>query len=187
MPDGARPHRRRRVPAGRFPRGEHFPETPGMPYIVAMLGRLILLFTLFPILELYLLIQLGQLIGALPTVGIVLATGVLGAFLARREGFAIWTRIQEQLAQGLFPADDMIDGLMVFGAGVVLVTPGVITDILGILILFPPTRRPIRKFIAKRLRRMADTRETRFYGFSRNVTHTGTERDVGGDDSHTSL
>jgi len=135
-----------------------------------MLGRLIFLFTVFPIVELYLLIQLGQAIGALATVGIVLVTGVLGAYLARREGFAIWTRVQEQLAQGLFPADDMIDGLMVFGSGVVLVTPGVITDILGILVLFPPTRRPIRHWITKRLQRMAASRETHVYGFTRNVT-----------------
>jgi UPF0716 protein FxsA len=137
-----------------------------------MLGRLILLFTIVPIIELYLLIQLGQAIGALATVGIVLLTGVLGAFLARREGFAIWTKIQEQLAQGLFPADKMVDGLMVFGAGVVLVTPGLITDILGLLILFPPTRRPIRKWIAKRLGAMATHRETHIYGFTRNVTDT---------------
>ena len=135
-----------------------------------MLGRLILLFTIVPIVELYLLIQLGQAIGALATIGIVLVTGVVGAFLARREGFAIWTKIQEQLAQGLFPADKMIDGLMVFGAGVVLVTPGLITDVIGLLFLFPPTRRPIRNWIAKRLKGMATHRETHIYGFTRNVT-----------------
>jgi UPF0716 protein FxsA len=137
-----------------------------------MLGRLILLFTIVPIIELYLLIQLGQAIGALATIGIVLVTGVVGAFLARREGFAIWTKIQEQLAQGLFPADKMIDGLMVFGAGVVLVTPGLITDVIGLLFLFPPTRRPIRNWIAKRLKGMATQRETHIYGFTRNVTDT---------------
>lgn len=162
-----------------------------------MLGRLILLFTVFPIVELYLLIQLGQVIGALATVAIVLVTGVVGAFLARREGFTIWTRVQEQLAQGLFPADDMIDGLMVFGAGVVLVTPGLITDILGLLVLVPLTRRPIRKWITRRLRRMATVRETSFSSFTwgaaghtpgagpstRNVTgsaHTESDEDESG-------
>jgi UPF0716 protein FxsA len=139
---------------------------------------LILLFTVVPIVELYLLIQLGQVIGALATVAIVFGTGVLGAFLARREGFAIWTRVQEQLAQGAFPADDMIDGLMVFGAGVVLVTPGLITDVIGILILFPLTRRPIRRWITARLRRMAAVRETHFSGFTRNVTGNASDSDT---------
>ena len=130
-----------------------------------MLGRLILLFTLVPLVELYLLIKIGTLIGALPTVLIVIGTGVLGAYLARQQGFQVWGRIQREMEMGSFPAEDMLDGLLIFAAGVVLLTPGVITDLIGILTLVPFTRRYIRQWITKRLRRMMDRGNVSFHGF----------------------
>jgi len=130
-----------------------------------MFGRLVLLFTLIPLAELFLLIKIGSLIGALPTILIVLGTGVLGAYLARQQGFQVWMRIQREMQFGRFPAEDMLDGLLIFGAGVVLITPGVLTDIAGLLILFPYTRVPIRRWITTRLRRMMERGNLSFRGF----------------------
>lgn len=130
-----------------------------------MFGRLVLLFTLVPLVELYLLIKIGSLIGALPTVLIVIGTGVLGAYLARQQGFQVWMRIQREMQFGRFPAEEMLDGLLIFGAGVVLITPGVLTDLTGLLILFPPTRLHIRRWITGRLQRMMDSGNVTFRGF----------------------
>ena len=122
-----------------------------------MFGRLLLLFTLVPLVELYLLIKIGGLIGALPTVLIVIGTGALGAFLARQQGFQVWRRIQTEMQMGHFPAEDMLDGLLIFAAGVVLITPGVLTDLTGLLILVPFTRRFIREWIREKLQRMMES------------------------------
>jgi UPF0716 protein FxsA len=132
-----------------------------------MLGRLVLLFTLVPLVELFLLIKIGTMIGALPTVLIVVGTGVLGAYLARQQGFQVWSRIQREMELGMFPAEDMLDGLLIFGAGVVLLTPGVITDVIGILILIPFTRLYIREWIKRRLQIMMDRGNVHFNGFLR--------------------
>jgi len=121
-----------------------------------MFLRLAVLFTAIPILELYLLIKIGQVIGALPTVGIVLLTGIAGAALARQQGTKVWFDIQAEMQQGVFPADRLIDGLLLVVAGAVLITPGVLTDILGFLILVPVSRRYIRDWVKSRLRRMMD-------------------------------
>jgi UPF0716 protein FxsA len=121
-----------------------------------MFLRLALLFTAVPIVELYILIRIGAWIGALPTIGIVLATGIAGAGLARQQGSRVWYEIQMQMQRGEFPADRLIDGLLLVVAGAVLITPGVLTDILGFAILAPVTRRPIREWVKSRLTRMMD-------------------------------
>jgi UPF0716 protein FxsA len=121
-----------------------------------MFGKLFLLFTVVPLVELYLLIQIGTRIGALPTVAIVIGTGLAGAYLARQQGFAVWMRIQREMAGGRFPAQNLLDGLLLLVAGVVLITPGILTDILGFLLIFPVTRAPIRDRLAARFRRMMD-------------------------------
>ena len=121
-----------------------------------MFLRLAVLFTAIPILELYLLIKIGQMIGALPTVGIVLLTGFAGAALARQQGTKVWFDIQAEMQQGVFPADRLIDGLLLVVAGAVLITPGVLTDILGFFILVPVSRRYIRNWVKSRLQRMMD-------------------------------
>jgi UPF0716 protein FxsA len=132
-----------------------------------MFLRLFALFTLLPLAELYILIKIGVSIGALPTVLLVIGTGALGAWLARTQGFVVWMRIQEEMNMGRFPADDMLDGLLIFFAGAVLITPGIITDILGFLILLPPTRRAIRNWVKRKLQRMAETGSVSFRGFIR--------------------
>jgi UPF0716 protein FxsA len=98
-----------------------------------MFLRLFLLFTLVPLVELYALIRLGSLIGAGPTILLVLGTGAAGAWLARREGFRSWSAVQSELAAGRLPAEELLHALVVVIAGVLLVTPGVFTDAFGLL------------------------------------------------------
>ena len=120
-----------------------------------MFFRLLLLFTLVPLVELYLLIRIGGLIGAGPTVLLVLGTGAIGAWLARREGFRSWTAVQRELAGGRLPAAELLHALLVVIAGVLLVTPGVFTDAFGLLMLFRPVRtsliRRVQEMIARRI------------------------------------
>lgn len=113
--------------------------------------RLILLFTLLPLVELTLLLRIGEWLGAGATLGLVVATGVIGAWLARKEGSRTWRRVQEELGAGRMPGDELLQALLVFGAGVVLVTPGVLTDAAGLLLLFRPTRELATRVIRRRL------------------------------------
>jgi len=106
-----------------------------------MFARLLLLFTVVPALELFLLIKLGQWIGALPTVGIILVTGGLGAWLAKREGLDVLRQLQQETQQGMPPAERLVEGLLVLVGGVLLITPGVVTDLTGFLLIMPWSRR----------------------------------------------
>lgn len=109
---------------------------------------LLLLFIVVPLLELYLLLFVGSQIGFWPTVGIVLVTGTLGAALAKREGLRVWHSYREALSQGRLPDEGIVGGLLVLLGGALLVTPGMLTDVAGFLLLLPPTRR----FVADRIR-----------------------------------
>ena len=102
-----------------------------------MLGFLILIFVAVPVLELVLLIRIGNWIGVLPTILLVIATGVVGASLARSQGLAALARMQQELAQGRPPVASMIDGFLIFAAGVLLLVPGIITDVFGVAFLLP--------------------------------------------------
>jgi UPF0716 protein FxsA len=115
-----------------------------------MFFRLILAFTLIPVAEIYLLIKLGGAIGALNTVLAVIVTAVAGAYLARLEGTRTLMQIRRNLDQGLMPAEDMFDALLIFAAGIVLLTPGFITDAAGLLILIPATRRYLKRWLKKK-------------------------------------
>ncbi len=117
-----------------------------------MAKYLFLAFTVVPFLELYLLIGIGRQVGVLPTLGMVLLTGLLGAWLAKREGRRVLRTWRAATAQGRLPEDGILSGALVLVGGVLLVTPGVITDVVGFLLLIPPTRR----FIAARLRRVLE-------------------------------
>jgi UPF0716 protein FxsA len=116
-------------------------------------GRLFLLFTLVPILELALLIRVGQWIGTLPTLAIIVTTALIGAWLARREGTRTWRSVQQTLAAGQIPGDALLHGLLVFGGGALLLTPGVLTDLLGLALLAPPSRAAIARSLRRRLER----------------------------------
>lgn len=119
-----------------------------------MAKYLFIAFTVVPFLELYLLMVIGRQVGVLPTLGLVVATGLLGAWLARQEGLRVMRSWQLAMAQGRLPEDGILNGVLVLVGGVLLVTPGVLTDALGLLLLIPPTRR----WIAARLRRVLERR-----------------------------
>jgi UPF0716 protein FxsA len=106
-----------------------------------------------------------MLLGAVWAVVLVLVTGALGAYLARQQGFRVWMRIQEEMNAGRFPAEDLLDGFLIFIAGAVLITPGLLTDILGFAILFPLTRQGIRNWIKNRFRGMMESGNITFRGF----------------------
>jgi UPF0716 protein FxsA len=113
-----------------------------------MFLRLLFLFTLVPLLELYLLIKLGELIGVWATVALVITTGVLGAFLTRLEGLRVLRKVRADFQAGRVPTERLLDGLLIILAGAVLLTPGLLTDAVGFFLLVPPGRRVIRKVIA---------------------------------------
>ena len=111
---------------------------------------LFLAFTVIPMAELILLVRLGGTIGFLPTVAICLLTGMVGASLARSQGLSVLRRIQAVSAQGQIPTRELLEGVMILLAGVVLITPGFLTDIFGILLLTPPFRALMRLWVAQR-------------------------------------
>ena len=115
-----------------------------------MLGKLFLLFAVIPVAEIYVLVSVGGAIGVLPTVALVLLTALAGAHLARLQGLAVMMRIRENLAQGFMPAEELLDGLLIFLAGMTLLTPGFLTDIMGLLILLPATRNIFKRWLRKK-------------------------------------
>ena len=118
-----------------------------------MIARLFLLFTIVPALELYLLIAIGERIGAPSTIAMLIATGVLGAALARAEGTRVLRAWQQALAAGTVPADGVVSGVLVLLGGALLISPGVITDVAGVLLLVPYTRRLIARMVTARVQR----------------------------------
>jgi UPF0716 protein FxsA len=106
---------------------------------------LVALFIVIPIAELYVIIQVGQAIGALPTIAILLADSIIGSLLLRAQGRSAWKRFNDALAAGRVPAREVLDGALVIFGGAFLITPGFLTDIVGLLLLLPPTRALIRR------------------------------------------
>jgi UPF0716 protein FxsA len=119
-----------------------------------MLAKLFLLFTIIPIIELFVLIPLGGAIGVGPTIAIIVATGIIGAWLGKKQGLEAYRRIQEDLATGQLPGDAIMDGLLVLIACTLLVTPGVLTDAVGLTLLIPPARKPLKKWMRGRFTNM---------------------------------
>jgi UPF0716 protein FxsA len=116
-----------------------------------MLMRLVLLFTLLPLIELYLLIKVGSHLGAGFTILLVLVTGVGGAYLARQQGWRTWRKMQENLRRGIAPTGDLVDGILILAAGLLLVTPGILTDVIGLGLLFPPIRAAFKEYLRRKL------------------------------------
>ena len=119
-----------------------------------LLGYLILLFTIVPVVELALLIKIGQHIGVSYTLAIVILTGVVGAYLARSQGFRTLRRIQEDINQGLMPAEKIFDGVMILCGGILLLTPGFVTDLIGFMALVPFTRHLIKLWLKRKIKDM---------------------------------
>jgi len=116
-----------------------------------MLFGLFFLFTLVPLLELYLLIRLGTYVGAVDTIAIVIGTGVAGGLLAKSQGLAVLDRMRAELNQGRLPAESLFDGLLILIAGAMLVTPGLLTDGLGLLLLIPWSRQGIKSWLKRKM------------------------------------
>ena len=114
---------------------------------------LLILFLVLPIAELYVIIQVGQWIGLLPTLALLLLDGFAGAALARSQGRVAWARFNRALAEGRVPASETFDGAMIIVGGALLLAPGFITDAVGFLLLVPPTRALLRGVVARMARR----------------------------------
>jgi UPF0716 protein FxsA len=153
---------------------------------------LVLIFIVLPIAELYVIIKVGEAIGVLPTIALLIVDSFLGAALLRSQGRAAWRRFNEALAQGRIPTREVFDGAMVILGGAFLITPGFITDVIGILLLLAPTRAVFRGLVARMARRRAafrirtvrwghDAGHDRPYGdgHTRPYDYEGSAREVG--------
>ncbi len=114
-----------------------------------MLLRLFVLFTLFPILEILILMQISALLGPVTAIILVVGTGFAGASLAKIQGFQTISRIRDNMKQGIMPGDEVFDAFLILVAGILLVTPGLISDISGILLLIPATRTRAKGFLVR--------------------------------------
>ncbi|MCB9091524.1 MAG: FxsA family protein [Halobacteriovoraceae bacterium] len=108
---------------------------------------LLVLFTLIPAIEIYLIISIGSQIGAMHTLGIILSTGIIGAYLAKSQGLSILSKIQIELNSGKIPTSQLVHGLLVFAGGLLLLTPGFLTDFIGFCFVLPGTRHIICQFL----------------------------------------
>ena len=115
-----------------------------------MLPYLIILFIAMPIIELAVLIKVGQFLGVFNTLAIVIGTGLAGALLARSQGLRVLKNIQNKLNSGLLPGEHLFDGLFIFCGGLLLLTPGLITDSIGFIFLVPYSRNLIKKWLKKK-------------------------------------
>ncbi len=116
-----------------------------------MLWKLFLAFTLIPVSEIYILIAIGGQIGILPSIGLVILTGIVGASLARSQGLQTLGRIQDSFQQGLVPGEELLNALLIAIAGIVLLTPGFLTDAAGLFLLIPATRTLCREWLKRRI------------------------------------
>jgi len=114
---------------------------------------LIALFIVLPLAELYVILKVGDAIGAVWTIALLAADSLLGALLLRSQGRSVWRRFNAALAEGKMPHREVMDGVLVIFGGAFLITPGFITDIIGLLLLLPPTRALIRSRVVRRLGR----------------------------------
>ena len=125
--------------------------------------RLALLFVLTPLVELAILVYLGTIIGALYTVLIVVVTGIVGAAMARNQGLATLSRMRSSIEQGIVPSSELFDGALIIAGGLLLLTPGIITDTIGFVVLIPRTRRFIRGWLGGLIRRKIERAEIHYW------------------------
>ncbi len=128
-----------------------------------MFIKLLLLFITVPILEIYILLEVGNTIGLGATILLVFATGIAGAHLAKSQGLSLMLKIQEEMAAGRMPAEEMIDGAMVLSGGLLLLTPGFCTDLSGFLLLAPFSRTILKVWLKKLIGSMVTKGQIRIY------------------------
>ncbi len=117
------------------------------------MGYLALLFIVVPAVELALLIEVGSALGTLPTFALIVATGIIGAALARKQGLSVMGQLRSEMQTGQWPGKTIADGAIILVAGALLVTPGILTDVVGFLMLIPQSRAVIRGYLERRLQR----------------------------------
>lgn len=127
-----------------------------------MLLKLFLAFTLIPVAEIYILIKIGTVIGALNTVILVIVTALVGAFLAKLQGLETMLRMRSNLRQGIIPAEELLDAFLIMVAGIVLLTPGFLTDIAGLLLLLPQSRRWFKRVLRWKFEEFVRRQEVHF-------------------------
>ncbi len=127
-----------------------------------MFLRLFILFTLVPIIELAVLIEIGSRVGTFHTIMLIITTGVAGALLAQSQGLAVIRKMQEEISFGRPPAGELFDGLFVLVGGVLLITPGILTDIIGFIFLLPITRNLIKQWLMRKIQNNIARGETDF-------------------------
>jgi UPF0716 protein FxsA len=137
---------------------------------------LIAIFIAVPIAEIYVIIKIGEAIGAVPTILILIADSVIGSMLWRSQGRRVWSRFRQTVERGGIPHREVIDGVLVVFGGALLITPGFISDVFGILLLLPPTRALFRGLFVRRLARRVQIRAFRRRGQDRS----GPDYDVEG-------
>lgn len=115
------------------------------------------LFLVVPIIELYVIVQVAGGVGVLETIGLLIAISIVGAWLVRREGTSVMRKVQQQLGQGQVPTKQLVDGALILFAGALMLTPGFVTDALGVVLLIPPTRIAIRTVLMRRFRHRVQT------------------------------
>lgn len=130
-----------------------------------MFGVLLLAFLLVPLLELYVFVQVADAIGFLPTVAWIVLISVVGAWVVKREGMSALRRANEQVARGQVPTDELVNGMLILFGGALLLTPGFFTDVLGLLLVLPPTRALLRGTVKRRLVASGPILVTRGTGF----------------------
>jgi UPF0716 family protein affecting phage T7 exclusion len=111
---------------------------------------LILFFVVMPLIELAVFVQVVHWIGALNALGLLLVISIAGVFIVRHEGLGVWRRVRAQIREGLVPAVELVDGLIILIAGVLLILPGFVTSIVGLLLLLPPVRGGVRRLLRRR-------------------------------------
>ena len=108
---------------------------------------ILIIILIIPFLEIYLLLEVGSIIGAIPTIFLVASTAIVGTWLLKEQGFSTFQRLQENFRQGILPAYEMIEGPIILAGGLLLLTPGFITDVLGLACLIPSLRKRIAQYI----------------------------------------
>ena len=128
-----------------------------------MLYKLVLLFVVTPLVELAILIYLGTLIGVLYTILIIVATGLIGAFLARNQGLATFSKIRSSIERGVIPSEEFLHGALILIGGLLLLTPGLVTDMAGFTMLIPKTRKVVVNWVRRLIQRKIQQNEVHYW------------------------
>ena len=143
---------------------------------------LIAIFVLVPLAELYVIFKVGDAIGIVPTLAILVADSLIGSWLLKSQGRAVWQRFNETMRAGKIPHQEIVDGVLVIFGGAFLITPGFLTDIVGVMLLLPPTRSLFRRLVQRRLGARAAGAVNARRASTYDVDGTASERPVGDPD-----